>query len=263
MRKPNEMKKFVKILIYIVILLVSSCIPQKRLEILQDKSQNQILKYNKAPVPELRIKPNDMLLIKVSSFDDVSFNYFENQDRSAGYSGGDEFNLASISYAVSDSGYIYYPIIGEFKVEGLTLNEASVILQKKLSAYFDQPNVIVKYAYNKITILGEVNNPGYFNYSKNSITIFDALGIAGGISVHGDVRDIVLIRTFNNETSKTKLNLTSDDIIASEYYYLKPDDILYVRPRNSVKWSTISTPISLVLSSITTTILVLTYSERF
>jgi len=96
-------------------------------------------------------------------------------------------------------------------------------------------------------------------YTKDRISILEAIGMAGDATVHGNLRDVYLVRSVNDSILKTKLDLTKDDILSSEYYYLQPNDIIYIRPRPSIKWSVIAVPISLSLSTITTALLILNF----
>jgi len=250
------LKKNIVITVITFAVLMSSCIPQNKLEYLQAPIENQSV-YQTPQSAELKIKPNDELLINVTSFDDVSFNYFEAQQRGGSTYGTNELSLSSISYVVDIDGNINFPIIGIISLKELSLSEAGDKLKKELSPYFNQPNVIIKFAYKKITVLGEVNNPGYHTYTKDQITIFEALGLARDMTVHGNRKEVILLRTENNQTTKSSLDLTKDNLVFSKYYFLQPNDIIYVKSRNSVKWSVISTPITLIFSTITTTLLVL------
>lgn len=261
MKKYPISKVLNKILMWILVTSAVSCIPQRKIEYLQNPVDLES-KYSLMQFEANKIQTNDQLLIIVSSFDEVMFNFVEDQNRGANSTFSTELSLSSISYSVDDSGYIYYPVIGKFMVKGLTMQEASEQLKIKLSTYFDQPNVIIKLAYNKITILGAVNDPGYHTYSKDRITIFDALGLAGDVTLHGNLKEVYLIRNLDEDIVKTKVDLTSDNILLSEYYYLRPNDFLYVKPRSTAKWRDMSTPVSLFLSSITTAILVLNYISR-
>jgi polysaccharide biosynthesis/export protein len=245
----------IRLLFVLMAVAMTSCIPQKKLKYLQAPVEQKTV-YQTPQNSELKIKPNDELLINVTSFDDVSFNYFESQKQVGGNYGTNELSLSMIAYFVDKEGKINFPILGKFSVAGLTLDEASDLLKSALSTYFNQPNVIVKFAYKKITVLGEVNHPGDHTYTKNQINIFEALGLAGDMTIHGNRSKVILLHTENNQTTKTGIDLTRDDLVFSKNYYLQPDDIIYVEPRNSVKWATISVPFTLIFSTITTALLV-------
>ncbi len=254
------MKQTLSLFIFfsLILFLLSACISQKKIEYLQDPVVNETI-YNLHEKTTDVIKPNDELYIKVSSFDDVSFNYFGEQSRVINTGYNSELGVTLISYTVNDSGSIYFPVIGSVNMNNLTLKEASEHLQNLLEPYFDQPMVTVKFAYKKITVVGEVNLPGYHTYLKDHITLFEALGMSGDMTVHGNRKKVYLLRVENETVKKIKLDLTNDAILSSEYYYLKPNDVLYVSSRKSTKWSIIATPIALILSTLTTSILILNY----
>ena len=241
-------------------LLISSCIPQKRLEYINDPVNNQNV-YQLNQKPKNLIKPNDELYIRVSSFDDVAHNFFNNQSNSNYLNYGNDVSVSLISYTVNDSGYIYFPIIGHILVKDLTINEATDKLKNLLSEYFNQPTVLIKFVNKRVTVMGEVARPGTYVYTTERINIFEALSLAGDVTVHGDKRDVFLVRDVNDSIIKRKVDLTKDQILYSANYYLKPNDILYVRPRRSIKWNVVSVPISLVLSTVTTTLLIINYIQ--
>jgi polysaccharide export outer membrane protein len=252
------MPKIISVFILVIILLLNSCIPLHKLEYLQDPVvEKNVFKLNEKPVN--RIKQNDELYIRVSSFDDVAHNFFGTQSNTNFMNTGTDVAISLISYIVNDSGYIYFPILDHIYVNGLTIDEATLKLKNLLSEYFNQPTVIIKFVNKRISVLGEVENPGSFIYTHERINVFEALSLAGDITIHGNKKDILLLRTENDSIIKIKMNLLRDEILYSNYYYLKSDDILYVRPRNSVKWSVITVPVTLALSTITTALLLINY----
>lgn len=239
--------------------LFFSCISQKELEYLQAPLMDEIA-YHLAEKDENRIKPNDELYIRISSFDDVAYNFFNTQANTSLLNYGTEASISLVSYTVNNAGYIYFPILGHIYVNNLTVDEATLKLKELLSEYFNQPTVLVKIVNKRITVLGEVNRPGTYTYTSDQINIFEALGLAGSTTVFSDLEEVNLIRSFGDSTIiKMKLDLTMDDILFNENYYLQSNDIIYIRPRNSLKWSVVSIPITLVLSSITTALLILNF----
>ncbi len=251
------------LLFFIVVVLMGSCIPQRKLEYLQksgaiknfkiSRENNNIYKSAEKHV----IKANDELLITVSSFDDVSFNYFNGQGSNASMQASNELALTARTYTVDVDGFIYFPVIGKVNLTGLTLDEAMEKMRAILTSYFDQPNVRIKFAFKKISVLGEVNLPGYYTFSKDQITILEAIAMARDLTIHGDRREVLLIRNDeNNKALKYEIDLTDDNMVFNYCYYLESGDVIYVKPRKSSRWSVISTPISLIFSTITTALLV-------
>lgn len=245
----------------IAIILFTSCIPQKKLSYLQEPVADKKT-YTLNKPAENKIKPTDELYINVSSFDDPSMSFMNSEANYARSGYSNELSVSLITYVVNNEGNIYLPVIGNVNLKGLTLDEAREKLIKLLSDYLNQPAVEIKFAYKRVTVLGEVNNPGTYLFTKDYINVFEALGLCGDLNIHGSRKEIYIIRETEKQVEKIKLDLRDDDLVFNKLYYIQANDIIYVKPRNSVKWNTISTPLSIVLSAITTTVLVLNYIDN-
>ncbi len=246
---------------YFILLIINiSCIPAGKLDYFND-NKNQQRNYDLFKKGPLVIKPLDELYIRVSSFDDISYNFFGTQAENRQMSYNSEIAVSLISYIVNDSGYIYYPIIGSVCLKDLTLEEATQKLKNLLDDYFNQPTVIIKFVNKNISVIGEVHNPGRYTYTKEHISIFEALSLAGDITINGNRKKVIIIREKENKVETRVVNLTKSNIFNSENYFIYPNDVIYVKHQSSSTWSTVSTPISLLLSTITTFILVLRYIE--
>jgi polysaccharide export outer membrane protein len=246
------------ILFLLLLLLSYSCISQRKLEYVRSRP-SFVSEYNKYNIETERIKTNDELYIRVSSFDDVNFNFFNNQSDIMRMNYGNEISVTLISYTVDDSGYIYFPLLQKVYVKDMTLLEVTYKLQNLLSEYFNQPTVIVKFVNKKISVIGEVRMPGYYSYSKNNISIFEALAMAGDITSFGNRKRAYIIREDSGIIKKFHVNLCSENILENQNYYLKENDILYIPPRSNKMWDVTSTPWQLILSSVTTLILVINF----
>jgi polysaccharide biosynthesis/export protein len=242
-----------------LLLLIVSCVTQKEIEYLRDIENLETYQLNSPE--EKRIKANDELYIRVSSFDDVAFNFFSNQMDARSMS-MNEHSVSLISYVVDESGHIYFPIIGRINLMNLTLMEATEKLKTELSDYFNQPTVLLKFVNKKITVLGEVNQPGHYTFTENQLNIFQALGMAGDITMKGNREEISVMRDVNGNLNTVLLNSTDSQIVSSKYYYIQPGDVIYVRPLPSAKWDINSLPYNLLLSSITTFLLVLNFVSQ-
>jgi len=122
------------------------------------------------------------------------------------------------------------PFIGEINVKDLTINQARVKVEKSLAVILNNTSVIVRFVSNKVTILGEVGNPGQHSFYDEKVTVFQALGFAGGASDYGDLSRVTLIREKDNVIRYFYLDVTKKNIASSEYYYLLPNDILIINP---------------------------------
>jgi polysaccharide export outer membrane protein len=205
-----------------VLITLSSCAPIGKLKYVADSSPGEIKNDFFNDRSEKTIQPYDYLYIKIFSLDEKTNSIFN--DRS--YSVENEL----LSYAVDAQGNISMPFIGEINVKELTINEAKIKIEKALANKLQNISIIVRYVSNKITILGEVMNPGQYSFYDEKVSIFQALGFAGGASSYGDLSDVTLVREKDNVIKYFYLNLTKKEIASSEYYYLLPNDILIINP---------------------------------
>ena len=234
----------------VITLLIISCTPTRKLKYAQNKGdeahKNQF--YNDRS--EKTIQPYDYLYIQIYSLDEKTNSIFNTQ---SSYT----YDTELLSYTVDDKGNISVPFVGSINVKDLTINEAKIKIEKSLSMYLRDISVVVRYVSNKITLLGEVNQPGQYDFFDEKVTIFQALGFANGISTFGDKSDVTLIRERDNNIKYYYLDLTKKNIAESEYYYLIPNDILIINPVNA-KYRELRdysiTLISSLLSTITTII---------
>ncbi|MBN2215343.1 MAG: polysaccharide export protein [Bacteroidales bacterium] len=234
----------------IITLLITACTPTRKLKYVQNKGddiyKNQF--YNDRS--EKTIQPYDYLYIQIYSLDEKTNAIFN-------YQGGYAYDTELLSYTVDDDGNISLPFVGAINVKDLTITEAKSKIEKSLGLYLRDISVILRYVSNKITILGEVNQPGQYAFFDEKVTVFQALGFANGISTFGDRSDITLIREKDNNIKYYYLDLTKKSIAESDYYYLLPNDILIVNPVNA-KYRELRdysiTLISSLLSTITTII---------
>ncbi len=136
-------------------------------------------------------------------------------------------------YLVNKDGYIFMPYIGNVSVSGLTTSAIHDTVLSKISVYFKNPVVNVRFANFKVTVLGEVRQPATFSIPNEKPTVVDALGLAGDITIYGKRNNVLLMRENNGQKEITRLNLDSSSVVSSPYFYLKPNDVLYVEPSES------------------------------
>ena len=216
------------------VLLLSSCGSSEKVAYLQNSNQVNI--ESSKVLFDARIMPKDQLTITVSTVNPeaaVPFNLITQTAMSQ--------ELKTLSsqptlqtYLVSNDGTIDFPIIGSIKVSGLTKNECETMILEKIRPYLadsEKPIVTVRMSSYSISVLGEVKNPGSFPVSREKINIYEALALAGDMTIYG-VRDRV--RLIREDVSGKKeihvLDLTDANIINSPYYYLQQNDIIYVEP---------------------------------
>jgi polysaccharide biosynthesis/export protein len=206
----------------IILMFLSSCAPVEKLKYVADAGPGSIKNDYYNDRSEKTIQPYDYLYIKIFSLDEKTNNIFNERS----------YNVENelISYAVDDKGDIIMPFIGEINVKNLTINEARVKVEKSLGVYLNNISVVVRFVSNKVTILGEVSNPGQHSFYDEKVTVFQALGFAGGSSTYGDLTNVTLVREKDNIIKYFYLDLTKKNIASSEYYYLLPNDILIINP---------------------------------
>jgi polysaccharide biosynthesis/export protein len=216
MIKPHK-----NILILILgILIISSCASKKDVLYFSDVNLNE---QDKTFFSEGRIQTNDILSVIVSSSSpELASFYNTNQPGSSNSSG----------YLVTIEGAINLPILGKINVKGLTLLELENLIVKKLvdGNQLSNPTVAVRLTNAKFTILGEVNSPGTYTFNEQSITLLQALGYAGDLTIRGKRQDVLIIREENNKRTYTTIDLTSKKWFDSPNYYIKPNDVIYVNP---------------------------------
>lgn len=232
---------------------VASCVPKKHLSYFNDIDE---LDPGINPRTQKMIMPFDKLYIKVLSIDPQTSQIFNATDevRFAGYAGG----MGSIvGYLVDEKGDINFPFVGDINVGSLTLAQAASKIQKALSDYVSNISVVVKYVDNQVTIMGEVQHQGVFGFSQDKLTIYEALGLGGGITRYGDRKNVILVRNEGEKIMHYKLNLSDSKISSRDYYYIYPNDVIIVEPLKAVSTSYPNVTFSTILSTITTIIAVL------
>lgn len=214
------------------VLLISftfSCTPMSKITYLNEGSDNQ---WNINPTPPKHyLEIGDILVVKVLSFDEETTNFFnvENNVNSAN-SSITSANIYLNGFTINQEGIIEIPYIGAVHVLNQTIDQAKKSIEEKVDEYLKEATVIVKLGNFNVTVLGEIYRPNTYPVYQDNITIFEAIALSGGITDYGDLTKVKLIRTHNNQKSVHKLDLTQQDIINSDFYYLHNDDLLYVEP---------------------------------
>ena len=260
-RAPLNLKmRFPIICIFLIILLgLFSCTPQKNYIYLQDKESNSGTTNVKANTFEYKIKPKDVLYIKTVPIDEPSITSLNSSVQASQISS--DLTAYLNSFDVSDSGFVNLPLIGNVFVKDLSISECQKAIQEKVNQYLKNALVIVKFLNFNITILGEVTRPGTYKIYNNQINILEALGLAGDLTIYGNRKQILLIRQ-NNPENIIPIDLTDKKLLNSDYFYLQPNDVLYIKPNRSKLFGTNPFPFATVLSSITTLILILNYLSK-
>lgn len=254
-RNYNWFCKSMKIIIVGMLLVqLNSCVTQRDLEYMQAKDKNTKA-YTEIEMPDYKLKPNDELYIQISSLDAAEASIFADARGQQSTGIIDPYGASLMSYSVDKDGYLLLPVIGKFFVKDRTLTQVNSILTDSLSHILSQPMVKVKLVNRFITVLGYVANPGHYPFSQDKLSIYDALGLAGDISVYGNRKEITLTRNENGKNIRKYIDLTSPEILGSDNYYLRPNDIIYVKPLKKRFWGMQEFPFAIVLSALSVTLL--------
>ncbi len=258
-----------------VILFLGSCIPNKRLVYLQEKDEKATytdsFTYKRE---EYKLQINDIIKVEVTTINDNP-EFIAMFSNSNGGGGGAQ-NLAAgggmggdlyytTGYTVNDSGYIVFPLIGRVDVVGLSLLQVSQKIQDKLSESESGVQVITRLGGIRFSILGEVNRPGKFVALQNQVTLFEAVALAGDMKEIARRDKIALVRQYPNGAKIHYIDILDKNIINSPYYFLQPNDFIYVEPLErrayGVGVNGLQT-LTTVLTLISTTLVLVAYINR-
>jgi len=213
----------ISIALIVLSLLFSSCLSRKKYDYFQSDSLQGSEAIALSAVYEPKIESNDILSIQVASINPDATKFFNPSDNTTGST-----DSRLTSYLVDMNGDIEMPLIGKIKVAGLTTREIRDTLRIKLEKYLESPTLKVNFESFKVTILGEVKAPGLYNVLNEKISITDALGLAGDLTIFGDRQKVMVIRERSGKKEFHYIDLTTRDIFKSEIFYLHPGDVVYV-----------------------------------
>lgn len=239
-------RNFCYIAVLLAIVLLPACLSKEKLAYVQDTdsttSQNTYVNH---AVFDYHIQPYDELYIQVTGTDAQLHQYLNRDIKSNAF-----VNL--ITYKVDSKGFIDYAYLGKVQVKGLTTSELADSLETQLAAYLKQAEVFVKVTTRYISILGEINKPGRYLMPQDRLNVFQALAMAGDLTDYGERHTVKLIREKEGEITYHYLDLTDKSLVESEFYYLQPNDILYVEPSRIKFIGFKNIPYATLLSSVTT-----------
>ncbi len=237
-------------------ILFTSCIPIKDLVYLQDKNNSD----EKTTIAAVESKPyrlqvNDILKVNIKAIDSKLVSIFNTTEDGGGQASKTESALYFDGFTVDDHGNIRMPILGEINVIGYTLEEVRLKIEKKLlEEYFkSEANIFVtvKLAGFRYTINGEVGSTGTKTLFKDNVTILEAVANAGDITTVGNRKEVTVIRQSPTGVQMHNVDLTDVNVMKSPYYYLQPNDYIYVKPLKQKTWGTGQTGLQSLTTIIT------------
>lgn len=168
-------------------------------------------------------------------------------------------NFYMDGYTINPEGKITVPVIGEVSVKDMTIEEAQAAVQKSADKYLTKAIVIVKLTSFKVTVLGEVKNPGYYYVFNSQATILEGLGMAGDLTPVGNRQTVKLIRPTPGGSEVVVLNLNDADLLKSPYFFMMPGDVLYVAPLRARSNRSNLEIATFLFGAATTTVLIMSY----
>jgi len=228
------MKSFFSIKIaiaFLFVFLVFSCKPRE--ELVYYQNIDSLVSPEKLDTYEIKIQPDDLLMIIVSA-----------EDAESAY----PFNLTTISvpsvtgmnsitgqqsiqtYLVDAQGFIDFPVLGKLAVGGLSRTELLQLLETRIAKYIKNPIVNIRRMNFKISVQGEVTAPGTYTINSDRVTLIEAISLAKDLTIYGKRNNILIIREVNGVKSFNRVDLTKADFINSPFYYLSQNDVVYVEP---------------------------------
>jgi len=255
-----------KILLFLVLAVIfSACNAYKKVAYVQTAGAPLQYENVSNSIPDPIIKIGDLLIITVNSSvpeSSVPFNLplIPTGEGMNSYSIGTHMSTAGglQNYLVDIDGNINFPVLGLIKVAGLSKAEVLKMLKAAIYPKYikEEPVITLRYANYKISVLGEVNRPNAFNINNEKISIFEAIAMAGDLSIYGRRDNVLLIRESDNGQRLTvRLDLRDERLITSEYYYLQQNDVIYVQPNDPrSRASALSTAETLTISLVGTLI---------
>ena len=208
-----------------------------------------------AQVPDPIVKVGDVLSIIVSGEDPMGVAQFNlPMVLTATYS--ETVNVSNQRlqpYIVEKDGTVNIPVLGKVVLAGLSRLQAVEAIQLKLLAYVKKPIVTIQYLNFKVTILGELAKPGTYQIQDEKVTLPQALGLAGDLTIYGRRDNVLLVREkIDGEKEIVRINLNEAKILSSDYYYLKQNDILYVEPNKTKLLTSSASAVTIPLGVIST-----------
>jgi polysaccharide export outer membrane protein len=211
-------------------IIFTSCISQNKIKLIQEKTtKTPTTDFANSKLSTYRLQTGDQLYIEVYSVDPKTSKFFQTDFP-------DLMNPTYLflkSYSVDEFGFIHFSFIEKMYVKGMTVAEVKDLLQKTLNDYFKESTVDIKLVNFEISVLGEVNSPGSFTVYREQINIFQAIGRAGGFKDFGNPKKVKLVRQVPSGSNVIELDLSNNKILESQYFYLQPNDVLYIEPLNA------------------------------
>lgn len=234
MLKNNPYPKLCLIIALFGVLISSSCVVTEKSVYFNDISDTTNLQHvQPAEFKEPRIQPDDILSVTVQTIDPTTtaaVNQVSAMPAVGASSASPTGQQLITGFLVDKNGNISIPMLGTINLANLTTYEARERIQSTASKFFKDPTVQVRFANYKITVIGEVSKPATYTVPNEKVTLLDAIGLAGDLTIYGKRENVLLVRDNNGVKEFVRFNLNSSDVFKSPYFYLRQNDVIYVEP---------------------------------
>ena len=246
--------------LFLIAIALTSCVSRKKIVYFQNVSSLSDNNY------EPKVQPDDevLIIVNVTSPNEAlaaPFNQSSvvNLTLGAGEGKAGEGRV----YLVDKDGFIQLPLVGPVKLGGLTRQEALDILNKEITKYITNPIITLRVTNFKFTVLGEVKSPGTYSYNSERLTLPQALGLAGDLTIYGRRDNVLIIRHIGGKKTYNYIDLTKVDFMQSEFYYISQNDEIYVEPnKTTINSSAVGRDLTIIISSLSVIIALISIITR-
>lgn len=242
MLKYNTRAKLGFVFILIWVAALSSCKSYKDIAYFDDLPDSlQVVNIKTAEYSQPVIQSDDILSISIQTIDPqlaAPVNQSVTMPAIGSSSSSSIGSQQITGFLVDQNGEVELSMIGKVKLAGQTTHQARDLIKQKASLYYKQPSVQVRFANFKVTVIGEVAKPAAYTLPNENVSILDALGLAGDLTIFGKRENVLLVRDNNGEKQFVRFNLNKSEIFRSPYFYLKQNDVIYVEPNEGKAAST-------------------------
>ena len=251
------MNKLLKVGLVAVLFAVAfaSCVPQKKMLYLKEAqmaAENISKEYVNDRTVDYKLQPGDNLYIRfINTIDQMSAASLSGDLASRTTSFTSDAGIYLQSYTLDEDGYIELPLTGKILLKNMTVDQAKEKMQTEINKFVNQTTLVVKLSNFNLTVLGEVTRPGMYKVYQSQINLFEAVALAGNMTNFAKNNEVKIIRQTEHGSEIVTVDMGSADILSSPYYYLKPNDILYVEPLKIKQWGFTTFPYSTVFSIVT------------
>lgn len=227
-----------------VVCMLSSCVTSKKINLMQTPTKNNHIPTYTDTVPyaDYEISTGDRLYIRVHSVDQQVQKLFStaigggnwNTNNSYQFSGGQGYANELYTYLVLEDGTIDFPLVGHLMVRGMNTRDVKYRLEEELATYikdygdYKMVSVDVNVVQRMYSVISD-RGAGNYSIRRDKLTIYEAIAQAGDLGEWSDRSKVKIVREKEGVTKVIEFDLRSKDIINSEYYYVEPNDVIYVQ----------------------------------